>query len=242
MLMSKKIVQIFFAIFFMFITMHANAKPKTQKHSPANNRGDTVEHSKNECTPTKKYVWKHWKHKRAHDPSNATVWGGIGFVFFTDTLESYLQGATVDYQIGVSKSLYNRTPDSFVYWALIFDYAQSNQRLNADLHGGHYHAKFRFTNEQVLLGYEQNIATAAKPYVSLFFEAGGVFQQRVFTVPQSPSTFLASGFFGGSFNLGFNFRIVPHNHMNYLFRLGVDAQVGGQQYFTVHYNKQRLEI
>lgn len=172
------------------------------------------------------------------DPFNASLWIGVGQLFETDNLSNFIKNPILNLEIGASKSLWNITPFTFLYGALIFGYGNSTQNIN--MTNSKVEAWYYFVHEAILFGYEQSLGT---PHLSLFLEAGPVLQQTSFGIQEMSTSRItdtvAFQTYGGSFNAGFNINTNPGG-LSCTIRLGASALLGPPQNVTLHYNSEKI--
>lgn len=222
----------------LFVSITSIATPVFAKTVKTQKTTEVITTSSTETpvTPPKK---RREAQRRSADPANATVWAGAGFLFLGSNFESYNRLPIVSYELGISKSFYNFTPDDFFYLGFIFNYAYSRKDLPS-VTTVSYKSAYRLSNEKVFIGYEQSIGV---PYIAAFLEAGGLFNQSTFAITSSccgAQDYAFVSNFGGTFTGGFNFKIVPTNRVSYLFRLAMNVTVNDPSRITLNYNGQTI--
>jgi len=187
------------------------------------------------------YTSSRGRRSRSDDPFNATLWAGAGYLFTASNLRGFIEQPLLNIEIGVSKSLWNVTPYTFLYGALIFGYGSSTQNPGTTKLGPLVHSWFYYTHEEIVVGYEQSLGT---PHFSLYIEGGGAIQQNTFGIQETQTAnvidYIAAQTFGAAFNLGFNINMQPRGNVAYLVRLGGNLIIGPTQARTLNYNGQYL--
>lgn len=190
----------------------------------------------NEICTVKAHKKYHTIPKRNH----TWTWLGVGFNFTNSALQEYIQAPTMDYQLGVGQSFFTFRPRSFLYVGIIADFARSQKFLRSAA-AFKYDALYFAANEQLVLGYEENLGT---PYLSAFLEAGGAFQQRYFGIVETTTAsmldFILANTFGGTFNGGFNIRFPNTQGVSFLLRIAMNLMIGGAAVKTLDYNGQSV--
>lgn len=177
--------------------------------------------------------------KIVYDPFNGSVWLGVGYLFTDNNLRALVKMPLLNVEVGVSKSLWNITPYTFLYGGLIFGFVNYTR----DLHETAYVSKesYYLMHEGFVLGYEQSLGT---PYFSLFLEGGPTIQQINFAIREVQTSkmidSLSTQVFGGSFNAGFNINTNPGQGVTCVIRLGATMFIGQPMKTTLRYNGTKI--
>ncbi len=179
---------------------------------------------------------------------NMSFWAGAGLLFPVSNIRNYIYQPTPQYKVGFSKSIYNFTPQSFLYAGLIFSYADSRlmcsyNTLENIIRYGCSKSTYTATNEELIFGIEQTLGT---PYVAGFLEIGGVFEQRYLLIENKKSEIIP-GYahfttFGGTGNIGFTFRLFPENSITYYLRVGVNLMISPTKGVIVQNGFEKINI